>query len=358
MTAMRYLTLGRSGLRVSEIALGTMTFSAAGHRGDAARPSPGASWAWCASEADARTIFERYLAAGGNVVDTADVYAAGSSEPLVGELVRPVRDHVVLASKFGLSRSDGRVDASGSGVRSMTIAVEGSLRRLGTDRLDLLWLHAWDGITPAEEIALGFDTLLRSGKVLHWGVSDSPAWFVAALVQRSRDLGLAPPVAVQLRYSVLDRSAELDLLPMSRWFDLGVAAFGVLGGGALSGKYTAAPSGTGRRGDGAALRDDERRVACGVDAVAAAVGATAAQVALAWARSRRVVCIVGARTPLQLDDTLGALELQLGDEHLAALDALAPPPRLFPHDVLATVADQLRGGSVHDRFDVPPWAAF
>ena len=333
-----------------------MTFSSSKlPRGE--RPSPGAQWSWCATEDDARRIFASYIDRGGNFVDTADIYAGGTAEPLVGELVAPIRDRVVLATKFGLSTRDDDVTASGSSYRTMLSAVERSLRRLGTDRIDLLWLHAWDGITPIDEVARGLDALVRSGKVLYVGVSDTAAWVIALLHAVGTGQGFAPITAVQLRYSVLDRAAELELLPMARQLGIGVAAFGVLAGGVLTGKYGG--DGGGRR-DQSTLGPHEHRMADIVQSVARRHGCTPAQVAVAWVRNHDddIVPIVGARTPSQLDDALGRLDLDLDGEDRAILDDAAPPPRLFPHDVIDAVKDQLRGGTRSARLEMPPGAAF
>lgn len=353
---MRYRLLGNSGLRVSELALGTMTFSASRMpRGD--RPSPGADWSWCATEDDARRIFASFVERGGNFVDTADIYAGGTAEPLVGELVGPCRERIVLATKFGLSTDDGDVTASGSSYRTMVRAVENSLRRLDTDRIDLLWLHAWDGITPLDEIARAIDALVRSGKVLYVGVSDTPAWTIALLHAIASAHGFAPIIAVQVRYSVLDRAAELELLPAAHHLGLGVLTFGVLGGGVLGDHHQA--DGAGRR-DRTALPGRERDAAEVLRSVARDHGCTAAQVAVAWLRGgdRSVIPIIGARTPRQLDDALGSLAVDLSADGRAALDAIAAPPSLFPHDVIGAVRSQLRGGGESSRLDLPPHAAF
>lgn len=345
---MRYRLLGRSGLRVSEIALGTMTFSAtAARRG--ARPSPGADWSWCATEADAEAIFRAYVERGGNFIDTADVYAAGSAEPLVGQLIAPRRDQLVVATKFGLAARDSDVAAGGSSYRTMVRAVDASLRRLGTDRIELLYLHAWDGITPLDEIARGFESLVQAGKALYAGVSDTPAWAIATLHS------CYPITAVQVRYSMADRAAELELLPMARHLGIGAVAFGVLGGGRLTGgdsprQRAATPD----HGVASATRT--------VAGIARARGATQAQIALGWMRQREtsshVIPIVGARTPDQLRDTMAGLDLALGAADIAALDELAPPPRIFPHDIADAIAPELQGGAAHAALDLPADRAF
>ena len=350
MGHMRYRLLGESGLRVSQLALGTMTFGSDSGR-EAAVPTPGASWSWCADEQSARRIYARFLDAGGNFVDTANVYAGGTAEPFVGTLVAPHRDRIVLATKYGMATDDTDVGSGGSGARTLVRSVDQSLRRLGTDRIDLLWLHAWDGITPLEEVARGLDQVVRSGKVLHVGVSDTPAWAVAVLHVVGSLRGGVPITAVQLRYSVADRAAELELLPMAATLRLGVTAFGVIGGGVLSGKYA---SGAPGRRDPASLRTGERAAADAVAAVAARHGCTPVQVAVAWAMAggTPIVPVLGARTPEQFEDALGALQVTLDGDDLAALDAVAPPPEVFPHDVVRAIAGTLRGGALHDRLDV------
>jgi len=333
-----------------------MTFSASAlPRGD--RPSPGADWSWCATEDAARAMFARYEELGGNFIDTADVYAGGTSEPLVGSLVAAVRDRVVLATKFGLSVRRDDIGSGGSSYRTMIRAVERSLDRMATDRIDMLWLHAWDGITPLDEIARGLDALVQSGKVLYVGVSDSPAWAIALLHAFSKNRTLTPITAVQLRYSVAERSAELELLPMARHLGLGVTAFGVLGGGVLSAKYRHGAPG---RRDRTTLGPQEVAGADAVAVVSQRSGCTPAQVAVAWVRARRpsIVPIIGARTVAQLDDALGAVDVVLDPEDVALLDAVASPPRLFPHDVLDAVRSEVRGGTLADRLDLPPSAAF
>ena len=291
-------------------------------------------------------------------MDTADIYAGGTSEPLVGELVSSARDRIVLATKFGLSTHDDDVTASGSSYRTMVRAVERSLRRLGTDRIDLLWLHAWDGITPLPEVARGLDALVQSGKVLYVGISDTPAWAIALLHSVRVAQGFAPITAVQLRYSVLDRAVELEFLPMTRHLGIGVAAFGVISGGVLSGKYHAATA-SGRRG-ASTLQAREQTVVDVVQSVARHRGCTPTQVAISWLRHRDqdIMAIVGARTPSQLDDALGALDVELDADDITVLDAAAPPPRLFPHDVIDAVKQQLRGGKHSSSLDLPPEAAF
>src|ERR671914_1354531 len=222
---MRYRLLGRSGLRVSELALGTMTF--------------GDDWGWGADAATSRQIFERYAEAGGNFVDTANNYTDGTSEEYVGDLIASDREHFVIATKYTLSTRRDDPNAGGNHRKNMVQALEASLRRLRTGYVDLLWLHMWDGLTPVEEVMRAFDDLVRAGKVLYVGFSDTPAWVVSRAHAIASVRGWTPPAAVQLPLSLADRGAQRDLMPMARELDLAVCAWGTLEGGTLTGKYFA-----------------------------------------------------------------------------------------------------------------------
>ncbi|MGD9793133.1 MAG: aldo/keto reductase [Acidimicrobiia bacterium] len=317
---MRQRLLGSTGLRVSELSLGTMTFAQEG---------------WGSQDrAECRAVWERYLSSGGNFIDTADRYAQGETERWVGELMRSERDGLVLATKFGLTRGPG-VNDGGTSRKSIVQAVEGSLRRLGTDRIDLYWMHAWDDATPMVEVMRTLDDLVRSGKVLYIGVSDTPAWVVSRANTLAEANGWTPFVAYQGRYSVLDREAERDVLGMAAAFDMSFAAWGVLGGGLLSGKYTSGEQG--RLSQLGRLDSSERAatIVREVGAVAALLGATPSQVALRWAMDRpSVVPIIGARTLAQAEDNLAALDLELSPDLTPRLDALAPIRPGFPYDML------------------------
>src|SRR5436309_2109426 len=245
---MRYKLLGRTGLRVSELALGTMTF--------------GEDWGWGASREESGRIFDRFADAGGNFVDTANNYTNGTSERFVGELVGKDRDHFVLATKYTLTERPEDPNFGGNHRKNMVRSLEGSLERLGTDHVDLLWLHMWDGMTPVDEVLRAMDDTVRAGKVIYVGFSDTPAWVVAQAVAMAEPRGWVRPVAIQVPYSVLDRGVERDLLPMARANDLAVTVWGMLQGGTLTGKYRATKRGA-TRYEGAS----ERELAAG-DAVA------------------------------------------------------------------------------------------
>jgi len=320
-TTMKYRLLGPSGLRVSEYALGTMTF--------------GEEWGWGASREESRRMFEAYAARGGNFLDTANRYTEGTSERLVGEFIAADRDHWVVATKYTLFDRKGDPNFSGNHRKNLMRSVKASLERLGTDWIDLLWVHMWDGTTPVGEVLRGLDDLVRAGTVHYVGISDTPAWVVAGANTMADLRGWTPFVALQLRYSLIDRTAERDLLPMARAFGLAVTPWSVLGAGVLSGKYNAG-EGTGRAAARVAKVERNLAVAEVVRGVAAEVGATPAQVAIAWARQQAgtVIPLLGARNAAQLEDNLGALDVRLDAAHLAALDAASAIEPGFPHDFL------------------------
>src|SRR5918992_4654469 len=261
---MRYRLLGASGLRVSEVALGTMTF--------------GEAWGWGASKEECRRIFDAFLEAGGNFVDTACNYTDGESEEILGELVQAERERLVLATKYTLTARREDPNAGGNHRKNMVQTLEGSLRRLNTDYVDLLWLHMWDGMTPVEEVMRALDDLVSAGKVLYVGFSDTPAWVVAQAVMLAELRGWARPVAVQAPYSLADRDVERELLPMARSHELAFTPWGMLEGGALTGKYLS-DDGEPRRYGGAGERVNA--IAREVIAVAEEVEATPSQVAIA-----------------------------------------------------------------------------
>jgi aryl-alcohol dehydrogenase-like predicted oxidoreductase len=319
---MRYKLLGASGLRVSELALGTMTF--------------GETWGWGASRDESRKIFEAFAEAGGNFLDTANNYTDGTSEEYVGDLVASERAHFVIATKYTLSTRRDDPNAGGNHRKNMVQALEASLRRLRTDYVDLLWLHMWDGLTPVEEVMRAFDDVVRAGKVLYVGFSDTPAWVVSRAHAIASVRGWTPPVAVQLPLSLADRGAQRDLLPMARQLDLAVCAWGILEGGTLTGKYFSTDGGP-RRYSGEP-GESEQALAREVMAVAEEAECSPAQVALNWVRQQPglVIPIIGARTEEQVRDNLACLEHPLSDEQLERLTDAAPISLGFPHSFLAS----------------------
>ncbi|MGC0366010.1 aryl-alcohol dehydrogenase-like predicted oxidoreductase [Rhodococcus sp. 27YEA15] len=328
-----YRLLGKSGLRVSPLSLGAMTF------GDA--------WGWGSDKKTARRIFDAYVDAGGNAVDTANIYTDGQSEEYLGEFVRGRRESIVLATKYTGTRNPSDPNAGGNNRKSLVASVESSLRRLGTDYLDLLYVHAWDGLTSGDEVIAALGDLVRSGKVLYLGISDTPAWQVARMQTIAELRGWAPLVALQVEYSLIERTTERDLIPMAAELGLGVVPWAPLGGGVLTGKYTAAdlaappadrPGGT-RRDHATANRTLTARglsIADTVVAVANDLGIRPAQVALAWTLQNPAVAssLIGARTPEQLHENLSALDVEFEVEHLRRLDDASAIDLGFPHEFL------------------------
>jgi aryl-alcohol dehydrogenase-like predicted oxidoreductase len=332
---MRYTLLGRSGLRVSEAALGTMTF------GDA--------WGWGADEDESRRIFDAYVEAGGNFVDTACNYTDGQSEEFVGAFTEPERERFVVATKYTLTARPDDPNAGGNHRKNLVQTLEASLRRLRTDYVDLLWLHMWDGMTPVHEVVRALDDLVSSGKVLYVGISDTPAWVVSQAVTLARQYGWSPFVAVQAPYSLADRDVERELLPMARELGLAFTPWGMLEGGALTGKYleeTAEP----RRYESAGPKTNA--IAREVLAVAEEVGATPAQVAIAWVRAQpwQTIPIVGARTEAQLRENIGALDVELSPEQLGRLGAAGGFRLGFPREFLES--DHVRGLIFGETFEL------
>ena len=331
-----YRLLGHSGLRVSPLALGAMTF--------------GTDWGWGTDQDDARRIFDTYLDSGGNFIDTANQYTNGTSERFVGEFAAGRRDELVIATKYTLSSRPGDPNAGGNHRKSMVNSVEESLRRLGTDYIDLLYLHVWDGTTPVEEIMRAMDDLVRAGKVLYLGISDTPAWQVARMQTLAQLRGWAPLVALQVEYSLAERTVERDLIPMAAELGLGVVPWSPLASGVLAGKYTRAdldhevstnPAGT-RKNVAAAngsLTERTLDIAEVVKDVAKQGGHTPSQVALAWTLLNPAVTapIMGVRTLAQLEDNLGALEVEFTESQLADLQRASAIELGFPHDLLSRV---------------------
>ncbi|QFQ95436.1 aldo/keto reductase [Streptomyces phaeolivaceus] len=315
---MRYTLFGRTGLRVSELAFGAMTFG------------------WGAVDLDTSgPLLDAYADAGGNFVDTANNYSEGASETIVGELLDGRRDRFVLASKYTCVTRDDDVNSAGNHRKNLVGSVEASLRRLRTDRLDVLWVHARDEFTPVDEVMRALDDLVRSGKVLYVGVSDWPAWEIAQANTLAELRGWTAFAGSQLRYNLLERTPERELLPQARGFGMAVFAWGPLAAGKLTGKYRRGESG--RLGAGGADADPRRDAV--IDAVleiAERSGLLPAQVALAWLLGRpgNVVPIVGATGPRQLADNLASVDVTLDADAVARLDEVSAPALGFPHDFL------------------------
>jgi aryl-alcohol dehydrogenase-like predicted oxidoreductase len=322
----RYVTLGRSGLRVSPFCLGTMTF--------------GQDWGWGSTVADSNRILDHYVEQGGNFVDTANVYTKGNSEKIIGDHLHDnpsKRQRLVIATKFFGSMLTGDPNSGGAGRKALMAACEQSLRRLRTDYIDLYWMHCWDQHTPIEETMRALDDLVAAGKVRYLGFSDTPAWKVMEAQMFARFRGWAPLVALQLEYSLLERTIEGELVPMAREQGLGITPWSPLKSGVLSGKYTRENDGKVEAGRGAwvtsSLNDKTYQLIAELDSLAKQLGTTMARIALAWVKGRPGVTstIIGARTFQQLDDNLAALDLKLDAATVAKLTQLTEPQLNFPH---------------------------
>ena len=334
---MRYKLLGKSGLRVSALALGTMTF--------------GEDWGWGASKEESRKIFDRFVEAGGNFVDTANNYTNGTSERFVGEFVASDRERFVVATKYSLNLQKDDPNAGGNHRKNMRQAIEGSLRRLGTEYVDLLWLHMWDYMTPVEEVLRSFDDLVRAGKVSYVGFSDTPAWVVSRAAAMAEAQGWVRPVAVQAPYSLADRGVERELLPMARSLDLAVMAWGLLEGGELTGKYTSGSDEPKRYGE-QTPSDRARTLAKAVADVAEEVGRSPSQVAINWVRQQQgraeIIPVLGARTEVQMKENLAVLDFELTTSQLERLTSVVPFEQGFPDGFLRS--DHVHGLIFGDTF--------
>jgi aryl-alcohol dehydrogenase-like predicted oxidoreductase len=345
-----YITLGRSGLRVSPLSLGTMTF--------------GEDNGWGASPATSEVILAEYLDRGGNVIDTANTYTNGHSEKIVGDFLaaRPgLRDRVVLGTKFFANLHPGDPNGGGAGRKALISQLEESLRRLQTDYVDLYWLHGWDRRSPIEETLRALDDLVAAGKVRYVGFCNTPAWVTAQSHTIAQFRGWAPVTALQLEYSLLERTPEGELLPMAAALDVGVLPWSPLRRGQLSGKYVrdgAAPADSLRAGRMDGPTEQDWAVVEAVARVAAEIGTSSAEVALAWLRSRPAVTstLIGARTIEQLRANLASLTIALTSEQLAALDEPSTPSLDFPAAITTGPGPTLGfGGATVDGVRLPVW---
>ena len=343
---MRYRLLGKSGLRVSELCLGTMTF--------------GEDWGWGSSKDESRQVLDAFLEAGGNFIDTANVYTGGTSETLLGEFLKGDRDKVVLATKYTNAAPGTDPNAGGNHRKNMVRSVEASLKRLGTDYIDLFWLHIWDRLTPLEEVMRGFDDLVSQGKILYAGVSDMAAWAVARANTLAELRGWSPFVGLQIEYSLLERTVERELLPMAEALGIGVTAWSPLAGGLLTGKYAGGKAEADARMNSEMMkafaqgRTNPDEVVAVVVAVAGEVGRSPAQVALAWLRQRPIpiIPIVGARRVAQFRDNLACLDLTLDPAQLDRLDQASRVPLGFPHEFYENgMVKALVSGGMWDKID-------
>lgn len=358
MNLTSYRTLGKSGLIVSPLALGTMTFGAG---------------RWGASEETSRALYDAYVDAGGNFIDTADIYSGGESEIMLGRFLTESRrrDHLVVATKSGFSRAQGTPLWGGNGAKNIRLAIEASLKRLQTDYIDMYWVHIWDRTTPAEEVLQTLVEAVRSGKILHYGFSNTPAWYVAKIATLAQAHGLPQPIGLQYAYSLIDRGVELDLLPAGQELGLGLVPWSPLAAGMLTGKYgrdkltdasraSAMPdrgSEVSENGSEGRLNGDnpfggmlftERNfdVVDVLKAVASDVGRTPAEVALKWVVERPGVSsvLIGASRLEQLGQNIASLDVELSKEQLARLEEATALPLLNPYFIFQLPTEHLFGG--------------
>ncbi len=347
-----YVTLGRSGLRVSPLALGTMTFG---------------NDRWGSNDAEAQKIFDRYLEAGGNFIDTADIYAEGKSEEVVGRFVAQanLHDRLVIATKFSFNPQEGNPNSGGNGRKNIYRALEGSLRRLKLDYVDLYWMHVWDTITPVEEVVSTLTDLVREGKIRYYGFSDVPAWYVARAYTLAEQRDLEPPIGLQLEYSLVERSIEREHIPAARELGIGVCPWSPLASGYLTGKYTkdGPASSKGSRLD--VLKDSNNPVfnkfternwtiLAAVQDVAQQASRSAAEVALNWVAHQPGVTstIIGATSLKQLEANLNAITFHLP---AGAADKLDEVSRLEPAHPYMFFEEVLQG-RIHGGTTVRKWS--
>ena len=341
---MKYRLFGKSGLRVSEAALGTMTF--------------GQERGWGAPKDESRKVYDAFREAGGNFIDTANIYTDGTSESFLGEFLEGHRDSVVLATKYSNAAPGNDPNAAGNHRKSMMQAVEASLKRLRTDYIDLYWVHIWDAITPVEEVMRGLDDLVRQGKVLYVGISDVPAWWIAQANTLADLRGWSRFIGLQIPYNLIERTVERELIPMAKALDIGVTAWSPLSNGVLTGKYHGHGGSELGRMNSETMRtfmpEQQRatRIVAAVKIVSEQTGCSMAQVALAWLRYRPVpvIPIIGARKLTQLQDNLASLDLELSAEHLKSLEEASRIELGFPQDLYAIKAvGAIRYGGMRDR---------
>jgi aryl-alcohol dehydrogenase-like predicted oxidoreductase len=351
MAMNEYVTLGRSGLRVSPLALGTMTF--------------GTEWGTGSDEAESRAIFDRYLEHGGNSIDTADGYTKGTSETMLGKFItdKKVRDRVVLATKFTFNGEAGNPNAGGNGRKNIYRALEKSLRKLQTDFIDLYWLHAWDLVTPVEEVVSTMSDLIAEGKIRYYGFSDTPAWYVARAQTLAEQQGKQRLIALQLEYSLLERNIEREHIPAAQELGLGICPWSPLAGGLLSGKYTR--EGNSGKGEGRLSTQASRNPAFAkfsernfkiVDAlnhVAKELGKPAAQVALNWVVTQPGITstIVGATKTPQLESNLASIEFTIPTELRKTLDEASAIEIVHPYSFYGPeIQGMMTGGTTVKRW--------
>jgi aryl-alcohol dehydrogenase-like predicted oxidoreductase len=348
MSLTDYVTLGRSGLRVSPLCLGTMTF--------------GEEWGWGCDVETSERLLATYLDRGGNFLDTANMYTKGHSETIIGDWFRKNpgrRDRTVLATKFMSAMRLGDPNSGGAGRKAIESACHESLRRLQTDVIDLYWLHFWDHHTPIEETMRALDDLVRAGKVRHVGFSDTPAWKVAQAQTMASFRDWSPLIALQIEYSLLERSVEDELIPMARELGLGVTPWSPLKGGILTGKYRrdSVPEGARYGEDSNHLNETTFGIVDALEEVSKQKDCSIAEVALAWCRQRPGVdsVIIGARKMEQLESNLKSADVSLSDEQIRALDEASRREPIFPHSFLPFARKIFHGGATINGEEAEPF---
>ncbi|HKX97600.1 MAG TPA: aldo/keto reductase [Candidatus Nitrosocosmicus sp.] len=386
---MKYFLLGKSGLRVSEICLGTMTF--------------GKEWGWGASKEESRKIFDAYVDAGGNFIDTANIYTDGTSEKYVSDFVSYDRDRFVIATKYTSNTRAGDPNAGGNHRKNMVQSLEASLKRLNTDYIDLYWVHAWDQTTPIEEMMRALDDMVKSGKILYIGISDAPAWVVSQANTLANLKGWTEFASIQIEYSLIERTSERELLPMANVLDIGITAWSPLGSGVLTGKYnkssnkeyknntvnkdykqtesttndtnTSTSSSSLSASDqqnssrlnvanfselsNTLLKERNLRIAEEVVNIAGEIKRTPSQVALNWIRHskkilrNKIIPIIGAKNLVQINDNLACMEFVLSDEYIQRLNEVSKIELGFPHNFLSTdaIRNIIYGGTYLSIYD-------
>lgn len=315
---MKYKLLGRSGLKVSELCLGTMGF--------------GTENGWGADRDTSFQIMEKFAEAGGNFLDTANFYKSGTSEKIIGEFMSQTdRDYFVLATKYTLFDNKTNPNASGNNRKNMMRSVEESLKRLQTDFIDVLYLHIWDDITPIDEVLHGLDDLIKQGKILYPAISDTPAWIVAKGNTLAEFMGWSQFIALQVEYSLLQRTTERELLPMAKHFNMSVIPWAPLAGGALTGKYLRGEKGR-IKPESNRLNENSQRITNEVVAIAKKLGIEPSQVALKWTMQKQqsVIPVVGATKPAQLEENLKTVDITIPDEDIQHLDEVSAIDMGFP----------------------------
>jgi aryl-alcohol dehydrogenase-like predicted oxidoreductase len=348
MQLTNFRSLGRSGLIVSPFSLGTMTFG---------------TQRWGSSDDMSQTIFNTYVDAGGNFIDTADVYAGGRSEELVGQYIadRDLRDKLVLATKFSFNAGRGNPNTGGNGRKNMYRALDNSLSRLKTDYIDLYWMHVWDTVTPVEEIMQSLSDLVRAGKIRYFGFSDMPAWFAAKAATLATAYNMPAPIAMQLEYSLVERSIEREHIPAARACGMGVCPWSPLAGGFLAGKYQRdgqSASGNGRLSGNnpfgtSKFTNRNWSILDTLQTVSAELDRPAAQVALAWTVKRPGITasILGASSVDQLADNLAALDITFTANQLDRLNTASAPEPTFPYPIFEPAVNR----SIFGGYDVEGW---